>query len=183
MHGGRLASLTGKLAVIALGGRSEVEVGESRDRFVDTLNAARSALEGGVLPGGGAALFHGARLARSVQVENADERRGAEIFAEVLEQPMRRIISNSIGGGAAVGRIVERVRANEDFWAGFDVRNEEVVDMYEAGVVDSLKVVKSVVSDALGLATLVVMTECAVVKAKSYTPLPLEHYQERRELF
>ena len=115
MHGGRLASLTGKLAVIALGGRSEVEVGESRDRFVDTLNAARSALEGGVLPGGGAALFHGARLARSVQVENADERRGAEIFAEVLEQPMRRIISNSIGGGAAVGRIVERVRANEDF--------------------------------------------------------------------
>ncbi|KAI9785459.1 MAG: chaperonin [Geoglossum umbratile] len=161
----RLAKLSGGVAVIKVGGTSEVEVGEKKDRFVDALNATRAAVEEGILPGGGTALLKAASKALdSVQPANFDQRLGVSIIKSAITKPARTIVENAgIEGSVIVGKLMDEYGA--DFNKGYDSAKGEFVDMIAAGIVDPLKVVRTALVDASGVASLLGTTEVAIVEA------------------
>jgi len=157
----RLAKLAGGVAVIKVGGATEVEVKERKDRVDDALNATRAAVEEGVIPGGGVALL---RAAQNIDVkgENADEQAGIDIVRRALEAPVRQIVQNAGLEGSVV---VANILAQKDRGYGFNAQTEEYGDMYKMGIIDPAKVVRSALQNAASVAGLLITTEAGVAEA------------------
>lgn len=160
----RLAKLSGGVAVVRVGGTSEVEVGEKKDRYEDALNATRAAVEEGILPGGGTALIKASKTLDEVKAkaENFDQKLGVEIIQSAITKPARRIIENAGEEGAV---IVGKIYDEPSFNIGYDSAKGEFVDMIATGIIDPFKVVKNGLVDASGVASLLATTECAIVDA------------------
>ncbi|KAK2677447.1 Chaperonin Cpn60/GroEL [Fusarium oxysporum f. sp. vasinfectum] len=161
----RLAKLSGGVAVIKVGGSSEVEVGEKKDRFVDALNATRAAVEEGILPGGGTALIKAsAHALNEVPTANFDQQLGVSIVKNAITRPARTIIENAgLESSVVVGKLTDEHAG--DFNKGFDSSKGEYVDMINAGILDPFKVVRTGLIDASGVASLLGTTEVAIVDA------------------
>ena len=158
----RLAKLAGGVAVIRVGGATEVEVKEKKDRVDDALNATRAAVEEGIVPGGGVALLLARKAVRAVHSDNPDVQAGIKIVLKALEAPIRQIAANSgVEGSIVVGRITDKDNATY----GFNAQTEEYVDMIQAGIVDPAKVVRTALQDAASVAGLLVTTEAMIADA------------------
>jgi chaperonin GroEL len=155
----RLAKLAGGVAVIRVGGATEVEVKERKDRLDDALNATRAAVQEGVVVGGGVALIQAAKRIDNVSVENADQEAGVAIIRRALESPLRQIAENSGVDGAVVGG---KVRESNNPSFGFNAQTEEYGDMFGFGVIDPAKVVRTALEDAASIAGLLITTEAMV---------------------
>src|SRR5664279_5432553 len=157
----RLAKLAGGVAVIRVGGATEVEVKEKKDRVEDALNATRAAVEEGIVPGGGVALLRAKKAVGRIHDENPDVQAGINIVLKALEAPIRQIAENSgVEGSIVVGKIME----NKSETYGFDAQEEKYVDMVEAGIIDPAKVVRTALQDAGSVAGLLVTTEAMVAE-------------------
>jgi chaperonin GroEL len=155
----RLAKLAGGVAVIRVGGASEVEVKERKDRVDDALNATRAAVQEGVVVGGGVALVRAARKLDGLTGDNPDQTAGVAIVRKALQAPLRQIAENAgVDGSVVVGKIVE----NGDASFGFNAQTEEYGDMFKFGVIDPAKVVRSALQDAASVAGLLITTEAMV---------------------
>jgi len=155
----RLAKLAGGVAVIKVGGATEVEVKERKDRVDDALNATRAAVEEGVVIGGGVALLNATKALKKVNVGNDDQQVGVDIVRRSLQAPVRQIVENAGFDGAVIaGKLQESKDANR----GFDAQNEKYVDMFKAGIVDPTKVVRAALEDAASVAGLLITTEVMV---------------------
>src|SRR3981081_498938 len=163
----RLAKLAGGVAVIRVGGATEVEVKEKKDRVEDALNATRAAVEEGIVPGGGVALLRAKKAVGRISNDNADVQAGINIVLKALEAPARQIAENSgVEGSIVVGRIME----NKSETFGFDAQTEEYVDMVEKGIIDPAKVVRRALQDAASVAGLLVTTEAMVAEMPKEKP-------------
>ena len=157
----RLAKLAGGVAVIKVGGATEVEVKERKDRVDDALNATRAAVEEGIVPGGGVALLKAA-VAITVKGAHDDEQAGVDIVRKALEAPVRQIVENAgVEGSIVVGKITD----SSDPAFGFNAQTEEYGDMYAFGVIDPVKVVRSSLQNAASVAGLLITTEAAIAEA------------------
>ncbi len=157
----RLAKLAGGVAVIRVGGATEIEVKEKKDRVEDALNATRAAVEEGIVPGGGVALLRARKAVGKITSDNADVQAGVNILLRALEAPVRQIAENSgVEGSIVVGKILE----NKSETFGFDAQKEEYVDMVDAGIIDPAKVVRAALQDAASIAGLLVTTEAMVAE-------------------
>jgi chaperonin GroEL len=166
----RLAKLAGGVAVIRVGGSTEVEVKERKDRVDDALHATRAAVEEGVLPGGGVALLRAAKALDNVAVENPDQKTGVEIVRRAIETPVRQIAENA---GAEGSIIVGKLREKTEFGWGWNAQTNEFGDLYSQGVIDPAKVVRTALQDAASVAGLLVTTEAMVAeKPKKEAPVP-----------
>ncbi len=158
----RLAKLAGGVAVIRVGGASEVEVKEKKDRVDDALNATRAAVEEGVVPGGGVALLRARKAVDKLSSENPDVQAGIKIVLKALEAPIRQIATNSgVDASIVVGKVLE----NKSNTFGFDAQAEEYKDLVQAGIIDPTKVVRVALQDAASVAGLLVMTEAMIAEA------------------
>ncbi len=163
----RLAKLAGGVAVIRVGGATEVEVKEKKDRVEDALNATRAAVEEGIVSGGGVALLRAKAAVGKLKSENADEQAGINIVLKALEAPIRQIVENSgLEGSIVVGKILD----NKSQTYGFNAQTEEYVDMIEAGIVDPSKVVRTALQDASSVAGLLITTEAMVAEMPKEKP-------------
>ncbi|MGB0906798.1 MAG: chaperonin GroEL [Maricaulaceae bacterium] len=157
----RLAKLAGGVAVIKVGGSTEIEVKERKDRVDDALNATRAAVEEGIVPGGGTALLRASRFI-DVKGANDDEQSGIEIVKAALQYPLRQIADNAgVEGAVVVGNVISENKANY----GYDAQNDKYVDMVKAGIIDPVKVVRTALLDAASVAGLILTTEAAIVEA------------------
>jgi chaperonin GroEL len=157
----RLAKLAGGVAVIRVGGATEIEVKEKKDRVEDALNATRAAVEEGIVPGGGCALLRAKKAVGKITNENADVQAGINIVLKALEAPIRQIAENSgVEGSIVVGKILD----NKDETFGFDAQNEEYVDMVAKGIIDPAKVVRTALQDAASVSGLLITTEAMVAE-------------------
>ncbi|XP_027906609.1 chaperonin CPN60-like 2, mitochondrial [Vigna unguiculata] len=156
----RLSKLSGGVAVFKVGGASEAEVGERKDRVTDALNATRAAVEEGIVPGGGVALLYATKALDNLQTKNEDERRGVQIIQNALKAPTSTIVSNAGFDGALVHR---KLLEQDDYNLGFDAAKGVYVDMVKTGIVDPLKVVRTALVDAASVSLLLTTTEAAVV--------------------
>ncbi|MBF9029259.1 chaperonin GroEL [Rhodobacterales bacterium HKCCE3408] len=155
----RVAKLAGGVAVIRVGGMTEVEVKERKDRVDDALNATRAAVQEGIVVGGGVALVQGAKALEGVSGENADQNAGIAIVRRALEAPLRQIAENSgVDGSVVAGK----VRESTDLKFGFNAQTEEYGDMFKFGVIDPAKVVRTALEDAASVAGLLITTEAMV---------------------
>ena len=167
----RLAKLAGGVAVIRVGGSTEVEVRERKDRVDDALHATRAAVEEGVLPGGGVALLRAAKALDGLQAANADQRVGIEIVRRATETPVRQIAENA---GAEGSIIVGKLRENANFSFGWNAQTGEYGNLFDMGVIDPVKVVRSALQGAASVAGLLVTTEAMIAERpkKQAAPLP-----------
>jgi chaperonin GroEL len=157
----RLAKLAGGVAVIKVGGATEVEVKERKDRVDDALNATRAAVEEGIVPGGGVALLRAA-MKLNVKGENEDQNVGVAIVRKALESPIRQIAENAgVEGSIVVGKI----RESKEETFGFDAQTEQYVDLLKAGIIDPVKVVRTALQDAASVAGLIITTEATIAEA------------------
>jgi chaperonin GroEL len=163
----RLAKLAGGVAVIRVGGATEVEVKEKKDRVEDALNATRAAVEEGIVPGGGVALLRAKKAIGKLHGENADEQAGINIVLKALESPLRQIAENSGFEGSVV---VNKILENKSETFGFDAQSEDYVDMVDKGIVDPAKVVRAALQDAASVAGLLVTTEAMVAEVPKDKP-------------
>jgi chaperonin GroEL len=157
----RLAKLAGGVAVIRVGGSTEVEVKERKDRVDDALHATRAAVEEGILPGGGVALLRAAKALQNVETDNVDQKHGVEIVKRAIEAPARQIAENA---GAEGSIIVGKLREKSDFAYGWNAQTNEFGDLYKQGVIDPAKVVRTALQDAASVAGLLVTTEAMVAE-------------------
>jgi chaperonin GroEL len=155
----RVAKLAGGVAVIRVGGMTEIEVKERKDRVDDALNATRAAVQEGVVVGGGVALVQGAKSLDGVKGANSDQDAGIAIIRRALEAPLRQIADNSgVDGSVVAGKI----RESKDLTFGFNAQTEEYGDMFKFGVIDPAKVVRTALEDAASVAGLLVTTEAMI---------------------
>ena len=166
----RLAKLAGGVAIIRVGGSTEVEVKERKDRVDDGLHATRAAVEEGIVPGGGVALARASRILSQVKADNDDQRFGIEIVRKAVLTPLRQIAENAGEDGAVVsGRVLDR----EEYNWGFDAQAGEFKDLVAAGIIDPTKVVRIALQNAASVAGLLIMTEAMVAeKPEKKTPMP-----------
>ena len=158
----RLAKLAGGVAVIRVGGATEVEVKEKKDLVDDALNATRAAVEEGVLPGGGVPLLRAIKALENLPVENPDQKTGIDIVRKAIQTPARQIIDNSGGDGAVVvGKLIE----NTSYAYGYNAQTDEYGDLVKLGIIDPTKVVRTALQDAASVAGLLITTEAIVVEA------------------
>ena len=157
----RLAKLAGGVAVIRVGGATEVEVKEKKDRVEDAMHATRAAVEEGIVPGGGVALLRAKVAIGKLSDENSDIQSGINIVLKALEAPIRQIAENS---GVEGSIVVSKVLANKSQTFGFDAQTEEYVDMLGAGIVDPAKVVRVALQDAASIAGLMITTEAMIAE-------------------
>jgi chaperonin GroEL len=163
----RLAKLAGGVAVIRVGGATEVEVKEKKDRVEDALNATRAAVEEGIVPGGGVALLRAKKAVGKLTNDNPDVQAGINIVLKAIEAPLRQIAENSgVEGSIVVNKILE----NKSETFGFDAQTEEYVDMVEKGIIDPAKVVRAALQDAASVAGLLVTTEAMVAETPKEQP-------------
>jgi chaperonin GroEL len=163
----RLAKLAGGVAVIRVGGATEVEVKERKDRVEDAMHATRAAVEEGIVPGGGVALLYAARSLDKLQPENEDQRVGIEIVRRALRAPARQIVENAgMDGSVVIGKLLDQKNANY----GFDAQKGEYVDLVKAGIIDPTKVVRTALQDAASIASLLITTEAMVAERPKKEP-------------
>jgi chaperonin GroEL len=166
----RLAKLAGGVAVIRVGGATEVEVKEKKDRVDDALHATRAAVEEGIVPGGGVALLRSKKAVEKLKSDNADVQAGINIVLKALESPIRQIAENAgAEGSIVVGKVME---SKSDTW-GFDAQNETYVDMVQAGIIDPTKVVRTALQDAASVAGLLITTEAMVAEHPKKESAPM----------
>ena len=162
----RLAKLAGGVAVIKVGGSTEIEVKERKDRVDDALNATRAAVEEGIVPGGGVALLRAKKAVEALKSTNADVQAGINIVSKALEAPLRQIVENAgVEGSIVVGKLLEK---SGNY--GFDAQNEEYVDMVAAGIIDPTKVVRVALQDAASVASLLITTEAMIAEKPKNAP-------------
>src|SRR5215216_1179766 len=165
----RLAKLAGGVAVIRVGGATEVEVKEKKDRVEDALNATKAAVEEGIVPGGGVALLRAKAAVQKLKTDNPDIQAGINIVLRALEAPIRQIAENAgVEGSIVVGRITD----NNAEAFGFDAQTEQYVDMFQAGIIDPAKVVRAALQDAASVAGLLITTEAMVAEAPKKESAP-----------
>jgi len=158
----RLAKLAGGVAVVRVGGSTEVEVKERKDRVDDALNATRAAVEEGIVPGGGVALLKASKVLDGFKGDNDDQEAGVAIVRRALQAPIRQIAENA---GVEGSIVVSKVLDNASATFGFNAQTEEYVDLVQAGVIDPAKVVRTALQDAASVAGLLITTEAAIVEA------------------
>jgi chaperonin GroEL len=163
----RLAKMAGGVAVIKVGGSTEIEVKERKDRVDDALNATRAAVEEGIVPGGGVALLRAKKAVDALHSDNADTMAGIKIVSKALEAPIRQIVENAgVEGSIVVGKLLEKTGNY-----GFNAQTEEYVDMVAAGIIDPTKVVRVALTDAASVASLLITTEAMIAeKPKNAAP-------------
>jgi chaperonin GroEL len=167
----RLAKLAGGVAVIRVGGASEVEVKERKDRVDDALHATRAAVEEGIVPGGGVALARASLILAKLKADNDDQRLGIEIVRKALQAPLRQIAENAGEDGAVIsGKVLD----SQEYNFGFDAQSGEFKDLVKAGIIDPAKVVRTALQDASSVAGLLVTTEAMVAEKpeKKAAPMP-----------
>ncbi len=156
----RLAKLAGGVAVIKVGGSTEIEVKERKDRVDDALNATRAAVEEGIVPGSGVALLRAKKALEGLKSANADVQAGINIVSKALEAPIRQIVENAgVEGSIVVGKLLEKSGS----W-GFNAQTEEYCDMIAAGIIDPTKVVRVVLQNAASVASLLITTEAMIAE-------------------
>jgi chaperonin GroEL len=168
----RLAKLAGGVAIIRVGGATEVEVKEKKDRVEDAMHATRAAVAEGIVPGGGVALLRAIKALDSIKLEHQEQRVGVDIIRKALESPIRQILINA---GIDPSVIVNKITENKDINFGFDAQKNEYVDMLKAGIIDPVKVVRSALQNAASVSGLLITTEAMIVekeepKASAGTP-------------
>ncbi len=157
----RLAKLAGGVAVIRVGGATEIEVKERKDRVDDAMHATRAAVEEGIVPGGGTALLYATRAVDKLEGDNSDQQAGISIVRRAIQAPIRQITENAgVEGSVVVGKLLEQKEKNR----GFDAQTESYVDMVKAGIIDPAKVVRVALQDAASVAGLLVTTEAMVAE-------------------
>ena len=157
----RLAKLAGGVAVIRVGGATETEVKERKDRVDDAMHATRAAVEEGILPGGGVALLRATEVLKKLRAQNDDQKTGVEIVRKALSWPARQIAINAgEDGSIIVGKILEK----DQYAYGFDAQNGEYVNMLAKGIIDPTKVVRSALQNAASIAGLLITTEAMVAE-------------------
>lgn len=157
----RLAKLAGGVAVIRVGGATEVEVKEKKDRVDDALNATRAAVEEGVLPGGGVALLRAIASLENLKVQNPDQKTGIDIVRKAIQTPARQIVDNSGADGAVVvGKLIE----NASYAYGYNAQTGEYGDLVKLGIIDPTKVVRTALQDAASVAGLLITTEAIITE-------------------
>ena len=166
----RLAKLAGGVAVIRVGGATEVEVKEKKDRVDDALNATRAAVEEGILPGGGVALLRALASVGTIDTANADQKTGVEIVRKAITAPARQIVDNAGDDGAVViGKLLE----SKDYTFGYNAQTGEYGDMVKSGIIDPTKVVRTAIQDAASIAGLLITTEAMIAELpKKDAPMP-----------
>ncbi|MDP3601210.1 MAG: chaperonin GroEL [Bosea sp. (in: a-proteobacteria)] len=166
----RLAKLAGGVAIIRVGGATEVEVKEKKDRVDDALNATRAAVEEGVLPGGGVALLRALSTVKAIKTQNDDQKTGVEIVRKAIMAPARQIVDNAGGDGAVVvGKLLE----SKDYNFGYNAQTGEYGDLVKAGIIDPTKVVRTAIQDAASIAGLLITTEAMIAELpKKDSPMP-----------
>ena len=165
----RLAKLAGGVAVIRVGGATEVEVKEKRDRVEDAMNSTRAAVEEGIVAGGGTALLHASQGLVKVKLDNPDQQAGVEIVRRALQAPLRQIAENAgFEGSVVAGKLLESKAANY----GFDADACEYTDLVKAGIIDPTKVVRATIQDAASVAGLLITTEAMVAEKPEDKPAP-----------
>ncbi|MNJ62975.1 60 kDa chaperonin [compost metagenome] len=148
--------------MLRVGGSTEVEVKEKKDRVDDALNAARAAADEGIVPGGGVALLKASKVLAGLKVDNADQTAGVNIVRRALQAPIRQISENSgVEGSIVVGKVLESDKPN----FGFNAQTEEYGDLVEMGVIDPAKVVRSALASAGSVAGIMITTEAAIADA------------------
>ena len=157
----RLAKLAGGVAVIRVGGATEVEVKEKKDRVDDALNATRAAVEEGVSPGGGVALLRAIASLDAVKVANSDQKTGVDIVRKAIQAPARQIVDNAAGDGAVV---VGKLLDSKEYSYGYDAQTGEFGDLVKLGIIDPTKVVRTALQDAASIAGLIVTTEATITE-------------------
>jgi chaperonin GroEL len=158
----RLAKLAGGVAVIRVGGATEVEVKERKDRVDDALHATRAAVEEGIVAGGGVALLRTTTKLGNVATDNEDQAIGVNIVKKALEAPLRQIAENA---GVESSIVVGKLLAEKNAAIGFNAQTEEYGDMFKAGVIDPAKVVRSALQNAASVAGLIITTEASIAEA------------------
>ena len=157
----RLGKLSGGVAVIRVGGASEVEVKERKDRIDDALHATRAAVKEGIVAGGGTALLFATHVLENLRTDNQDQNVGIDIIRKALQAPIRQIAENAgVDGSIVVGKLLE----NKDFNFGYNAQNNEYTDMIKAGIVDPTKVVRTALQDAASVGGLLITTEAMVTE-------------------
>ncbi|KAM7252806.1 hypothetical protein ACFE04_025424 [Oxalis oulophora] len=157
----RLAKLSGGVAVLKIGGASEAEVGEKKDRVTDALNATKAAVEEGIVPGGGVALLYASKELDKLQTANFDQKIGVQIIQNALKTPVLTIASNAgVEGAVVVGKLLEQ----DNLDIGYDAAKGEYVDMVKAGIIDPVKVIRTALVDAASVSSLMTTTESVVVE-------------------
>ncbi len=165
----RLAKLAGGVAVIRVGGATEVEVKERKDRVDDAMHATRAAVEEGILPGGGVALLRATEALKKVRTHNEDQKHGVDIVRKALQSPARQIATNAgEDGSVIVGKILE----NSAYGYGFDAQGGEYVDMVKKGIIDPTKVVRQALQGASSVAGLLITTEAMVAELPKKKEMP-----------
>ena len=162
----RLAKLAGGVAVLYVGAASEVEMKEKKDRVDDALHATRAAVEEGIVPGGGVALVRSISSLNNYKGENIDEETGIKIVKRAIEEPLRQIVANAGGEGSVI--VAKVADGSGDF--GFNAKNDEYVNMYEAGIIDPTKVVRVALENAASVAGMLLTTECVITEVKKDEP-------------
>jgi chaperonin GroEL len=157
----RLAKLAGGVAVIRVGGATEIEVKERKDRVDDALHATRAAVEEGILPGGGVALLRAQKALKGIKITSSDQRAGVDIVRRALQAPARQIVENA---GEDSSLVVARLLENENYSWGFNAATGEYQDLVKAGVIDPAKVVRTALQDGASIASLLVTTEALVAE-------------------
>jgi chaperonin GroEL len=166
----RLAKLAGGVAVIRVGGATEVEVKERKDRVDDAMHATRAAVEEGILPGGGVPLLRAIRALDKIKTDNEDQKHGVEIVRKALSWPARQIVINAGEDGSVV---VSKILEKDDYSFGFDAQNGDYVNLMAKGIIDPTKVVRIALQDAASIAGLLITTEAMVAELpKKQTPAP-----------
>ena len=170
----RLAKLAGGVAVIRVGGATEVEVKEKKDRVEDALHATRAAVEEGILPGGGVPLLRAGKALESIKPENDDQRAGVDIVRRAIQWPARMIVDNAgIDAAIVVGKLIE----HKDYAYGYDAQAGEYGDLYKLGITDPTKVVRTALQDGASVASLLITTEAMVAekpKKEKAPPMPAD---------
>lgn len=175
----RLAKLSGGVAIIKVGGATEIEVKEKKDRVEDALHATRAAVEEGIVPGGGVTLLYASNKLSTylpldteceegaLRVDNADQQVGVNIVKKALQAPVKQIAANAgFDGGIVAGKLLEHAQSGYSKTFGFNAQTGEYVDMMEAGIVDPVKVTRSALQDAASVASLIITTEAVIVEEK-----------------
>ncbi len=163
----RLAKLAGGVAVIRVGGATEVEVKERKDRVDDALNSTRAAVEEGILPGGGVALLRAGASLEKMKIENEEQRAGIDIVRRALQSPLRQIAQNAgADGSIVVGKVLE----TKDYNFGFDASTDTYSDLIKSGIIDPAKVVRAALQDAASVAGLLITTEAMVAEKPEKKP-------------
>ncbi len=157
----RLAKLAGGVAVIRVGGATEVEVKERKDRVDDALNATRAAVEEGIVPGGGTALLYATKSLAGLKGDNDDQTAGINIVRKAIQSPIRQILENA---GVEASPVVNKLLEGKSSTAGFDAQKEEYCDLIEAGIIDPTKVVRTALQDAASVAGLLITTEAMIAE-------------------